>query len=116
MKIFATISLLIIPLSFASAQNPPSAGGPIFFNPLGTTNDFFVLITKILDVLIKIGIPILVLFIVYAGFKFVTAQGNEAEVTKAKEALFWAVVGGAVLIGARVIAGVVCATVGSLAC
>ena len=56
-------------------------GDAIFFNPLGRTNDFYALIEKILGVLVQIGLPILVLFIVYAGFKFVTARGNEAEVT-----------------------------------
>ncbi len=87
--------------------------GSIFFNPLKGTNDFASLIEKILGVLIQIGIPILVLMIVYSGFKFVTAQGNESEVTKAKAALFWSVVGGAVLLGAKVIAEVIKATVGA---
>ena len=86
-------------------------GDAIFFNPLGRTNDFYALIEKILGVLVQIGLPILVLFIVYAGFKFVTARGNEAEVTKAKDALFWAVIGGAVLLGAQLIAQVINATI-----
>jgi ABC-type amino acid transport system permease subunit len=101
MNIFATVA--------HAATNPA-----VFFNPLGSTSDFFAFINKILDVLIQIGIPILVLFIVFAGFKFVTARGNESDVTKAKDALFWAVIGGAVLIGAKVIAEVIRATVGAI--
>lgn len=84
----------------------------VFYNPIDSPN-FFALIDKILGVLIDIGIPVLVLFIVYAGFKFVTAQGNEAEITKAKAALLWSVIGGAVLLGAKVIAEVIRATVGA---
>ena len=88
-------------------------GDAVFCNPIGAGR-FFELIEKVLGVLVQIGLPILVLAIVYAGFKFITAQGNEAEVTKAKDALFWAVVGGAVLLGAEVIAKVIQSTVGTI--
>ncbi|HEY9583043.1 MAG TPA: pilin [Candidatus Paceibacterota bacterium] len=93
--------------------DPPAGGGSkVFDNPLGSTSSFSALIEKVLEVLIQIGIPVLVVFIVYAGFLFVTAQGNEKKIEDAKSALFWAVIGGAVLVGAKVIATVVKQTVG----
>jgi|SRR3989344_8340066 len=85
----------------------------LFCNPINS-KDFYALIEAILLVLWKFGIPILVLFIVFAGFKYVTAQGNEAKVEEATKALWWSVVGGAVLLGARVIAAVIKATVGAV--
>ncbi|MEK7535824.1 MAG: pilin [Patescibacteria group bacterium] len=102
------------------AQDPPrpdgSGSGGTFINPLksGGVTDFNSLIVKILEVLIAIGIPVLVLMIVYAGFLFVTAGGSQDKIDKAKSSLWWAVIGGAVLIGAKVIAEVVRATVGAI--
>jgi len=96
-------------INYVSAAEPGDGSG-IFVNPLKGTSDFAGLIVKILDTVIKIGIPVLVLFIVYAGFLFVTAQGNTTKIDEAKSALWWAVLGGAVLLGAKAIAAVICAT------
>jgi hypothetical protein len=54
---------------------------------------------------------VVVFFIIYSGYKFVTARGNQAEVTKAKDIFFATVIGGAILLGADVIATVVVNTV-----
>ena len=86
-------------------------GDPIFYNPLGEGTTVEILITKLLSALITLGIQLLVLYIVYAGFKFITAQGDSAQVTKARESLYWAMVGGAVLIGAKVIESILCGTI-----
>ncbi|HEY4515068.1 MAG TPA: pilin [Candidatus Paceibacterota bacterium] len=100
----------------AGPPTPSPSGSATFVNPLGGTTDFAVLLNKVLGVLIQIGIPLLVLVIVYAGFLFVTAGGAETKVEEAKKTLFWAVIGGAILIGAKVIAKVVCDTVGAVSC
>ena|SRR3989344_70824 len=85
-----------------------------FGNPLGKTTEFSALIAKVLHAVVQIGIPVLVIFIVIAGFKFVTAQGSEKGITEAKDAFKWAVIGGAVLLGAQIIADVIANTVGKL--
>lgn len=52
--------------------------------------------------------------LVYVGFKFVTAQGSESEITAAKEMLLWTVVGALVLLGSKAIALGIQATVQAL--
>ena len=69
------------------------------------------LINAILDVLIQVGTPIAVLFIVYSGFLYVTARGDETKITDATRALKWTVVGTAVLLGAVVISNVIGGTI-----
>ena len=61
-----------------------------------------------------LGIPIAVLFLVYAGFLFVTARGSEEQLKKAKGILLWTIVGIAVLLGAKIIAEVLENTITSI--
>ncbi|MBI4136184.1 MAG: hypothetical protein HY481_01370 [Candidatus Vogelbacteria bacterium] len=90
-----------------------SSGAPIT-NPLGSINEIKDLITKILDIVIQIGLPAIALAIVYTGFLFVKARGNEAELTQAKTTLFWTVIGAAVILGAFVIQTAIEGTVAEL--
>lgn len=88
-----------------------------FINPLCTdggdncTEDIPTLLNKILDALMLFLVPIVVVFIIYAGFLFVTAQGNETKLTKAKSVFGWTLVGAAILLGAKIIASVLSSTV-----
>jgi len=82
--------------------------------PLGGVNSLNEFIAKILNVVVDIGTPVAVLFIVFAGFLFVTAQGDVTKVTKAKSAFTWAIVGTAVLLGAWVLAVAIEGTIGNL--
>jgi len=82
-------------------------------NPLGKSgpqnlSDF---IKAVVQIVLVVGIPILALAIIYAGFLFVKAQGNPEELTKAKHALLYTVIGGALLLGAFVIANAIQSTV-----
>jgi len=61
-------------------------------------------IFAILRIVVLIGIPIAVFFVIYAGFLFVTARGSDEQLNKAKKAFFWALIGSAVLLGAWVLA------------
>jgi hypothetical protein len=57
-------------------------------------------IKSLLDIVVKIGIPISAIFLIWAGFLFVTAQGDPGKLTTAKKAFVWAVIGTAVVLGA----------------
>src|SRR3989338_4258995 len=46
----------------------------------------------IVNVVIQYGALLIVFFIVFAGFKFVTAQGNSEKVSEARKMLTWIVV------------------------
>ena len=93
-------------------QNPcPTPGEPIKLdNPLDVENivDF---LKKLIDVAIMLGIPVAVLFIIYAGFLFVTAQGNPTKLAAARKALLAAIIGTAILLGAWVIATAIKGTI-----
>lgn len=112
MKIKRIISLFTLALFSLPLVTLADLG--TFTNPLGETSTIPQLLEKVLQLLIDIGIPVLVVFIVYAGFQFVTAQGNSEKITEARRALFWAVIGGAVLLGAQIISTVIKQTVESL--
>ena len=52
--------------------------------------------------------------IVYVGFLFVAARGNEEKIRSARDALMWTVIGGLILLGAEAISLVIQATVKTL--
>jgi len=61
------------------------------------------LILLIVNFLITLAIPFAVLMLVWAGFKFATAQGDPAKLTKARQNLLWTVLGIAVIMASRAI-------------
>jgi len=68
-------------------------------NPI-QSNTFADLMAKIADIAAKIGLPLVVVFIIYAGFLFVSARGDEEQLKKAKTTFFWAVIGALLVVGA----------------
>ncbi len=130
--VFVFLFVLVMPMVFVNATGVPpckspevaSADGKSCVNPAvtkveiksGVENPIDVdnladLISIIIKSVLIVGIPILVLAIIYAGFLFVKAQGNSEELTKAKNTLLYTVIGGALLLGAFVIANAIGATV-----
>ncbi len=102
--------LVLIPvISFAQTGNI----NPIakIENPLANTSTINDFIRVLLEGVLKIGIPIVALAVIYSGFLFVKAQGNPEAITKAKDAILWTLVGAAVLLGAWAIAKLVADTV-----
>ena len=95
------------------APNPSSVGGTSvgkITNPLQSqTIPEFLL--KIIDVLLVFALPLIILYIMYAGYLFVTAAGNAEKVSSAKNALLWSVVGGVIVLGARLIISVIEGTI-----
>lgn len=89
-------------------------GVPHLDNPLGATTTFQALAAKILAIVSSIGGVIAVFFIIYAGFLFVTAGGNEEKHKEAKKAILYAVIGTAILIGAQALATILETTINSL--
>lgn len=71
------------------------------------------LLLAALNVFIVVATPIVVLYIIYAGFLYVTAKGNAEQVQQATRALTYAIIGGVIIIGATAIAAIVSGVVGS---
>ncbi|MFH1170098.1 MAG: hypothetical protein V1704_00860 [Candidatus Vogelbacteria bacterium] len=82
-------------------------------NPL-TSDSILILLTKLLEIVRDVGIPVIAIFIVYSGFLFVKAQGNDSKLSEAKATLMWTVIGAAIVLGATVISEVIQATIGGL--
>ncbi|OHA15708.1 MAG: hypothetical protein A3A10_01930 [Candidatus Tagabacteria bacterium RIFCSPLOWO2_01_FULL_42_9] len=68
-------------------------------NPLASSS-FAELISNIAEIVAQIGTPVAVIAIIWAGFLFATAQGNEEKINTAKRTFFWAIIGTAILLGA----------------
>jgi len=86
----------------------PEAG---LTNPLKDIDSLPELLKVVLDAIVQLGTIILTLALVYVGFLFVVAQGNEEKITNAKNALLWTVIGGLILLGASAIGAVIGSTV-----
>jgi ABC-type uncharacterized transport system permease subunit len=83
-------------------------------NPLKDIDDLPSLLRAILGAIVQLGAILLVVMLVWVGFLFVTARGNPEEISKARSALTWTVIGGLILLGAQAISEVIQATANSL--
>ena len=79
-------------------------------NPL-IAEDINALFVALIKIVLIFAIPIVVFFIIYAGFLYVTAQGNEEQISKAHKALLYAIIGGVIILGANVLITVIEETV-----
>src|SRR3989344_5792675 len=79
-------------------------------NPINTSTiqEF---IRVLLEGILKIGIPLVALAVIYCGFLFVKAQGKSEDLTKAKDALWYTLIGAAILLGSWAIAKLISETV-----
>ncbi|MEK7613762.1 MAG: hypothetical protein AAB439_02725 [Patescibacteria group bacterium] len=109
----AVFALVSIPrVSYAATCGEGSGG---LQNPLQfcTLTDF---LSALLGAVIQIAFPIIVLFIVFIGFRFVqeSAAGNAEKMKELRGLLFWAIVGALLILGAQVLSYAIDATVQQL--
>jgi uncharacterized membrane protein len=108
-KIFSVIIFFILSFGIVFGE-PGTIKSPL--EGAGITS-----ISKLLEVIINgvtiVAIPIIVLAFIYAGFKFVAAQGNSNEVSEAKKIFLYTMAGAAIILGSNVILEVVVNTTGS---
>lgn len=115
------VMIFIVPLFVSAATegcNTSTGAGCIIKNPFkceGEGCTISGLIKAIVNnILIPIGGVVAVMMIMYAGFLYVTAGGNETRIKKAHEALLWGVIGAAILLGAWVISEAIQGTINQL--
>lgn len=107
---------LFIPITSADGDGTPFGVGTnsiTFKNPL-KSDSLLGFIDSLIGLLMQLAIPVIALFIIYAGFLFVSARGEDAKLTKAKKTLVNTFIGTAIILGAQVIIGVIKATLGPL--
>lgn len=110
-----TIINIVVPINAALAQ-PGAASGSgdsSLRNPLGDKT-LTALLSDIFDVITVFAVPLIVFMIIYAGFMYVTAQGNESKVSQAHKALTYAIIGGVIILTAEIILQVIQGTVDAL--
>ena len=99
----ATVSLAPL-FAYAQTLRNPTPGG-------GLTLEEFVLL--LVDIVQLVTTPILAVCLIYGGFQFLTAGGNEEQISKSKQWIVWTLVGATIVLGARVIAQAVFGTAAS---
>jgi hypothetical protein len=117
------INVAYIPAVFAEVTtvNPGgevttdnTSGGGGLTNPLGSIDSLPKFMEAILGAIVTLGTIVLTLAIIYVGFLFVKAQGNAEQISAARSALLWTVIGGLILLGAETVGLVIGNTVESL--
>lgn len=103
-----TISLLALFAVLSPAAAFAQYTNPIKIPGINTIPDFLFMIVELVFL---IAMPIVVMFIIYAGYQFVTSGDNESKLARAKLNITWALIGAAVLLGARVISEVIQRTI-----
>jgi hypothetical protein len=133
MKIFKKISLHLLLLSlfivpiFVMAQGADQTTPPPTTIKIGISNPFkcgvaegqectlMDLITALLNnVVMPIAAVGVVIWIIWAGFSYVMAQGNPAKIKEAHQRLLWSLIGAGILLGAAGISAVVQKTIEAL--
>ncbi len=94
-----------------TVENSSSGSNVNLINPLKSGTSLEGFLNNILDFIIRIGTIVVILMTVFVGYKFVVAQGNDSELSKAKMMFLYTVIGALVLLGARAISASLLATV-----
>lgn len=69
------------------------------------------LLKALLDVFIVVATPIIIIFIIYGGFQYVTARGNAEQIQNATRTLTYAIIGGVLILGSVILGELVLGTV-----
>ena len=106
-----------ITVGMVQARDPlvaPAAREVTLDNPL-RVNSIEELLVAILNIIMVLMIPIIVFFIILAGFKYVTARGNSGQIEEATTTFTYAIIGGVLILAAVAIAEIIKNTVASFA-
>lgn len=109
----ACVHLLLAGVLLASA---PLVAEAQLNNPLNSNfSSVPAFIAGALKALALIALPVITLFLVISGFLFVTAQGNQEKLGKAKRNFFYVIIGALLILGAWIIATLIAGTVSQIA-
>lgn len=98
--------LLCLPLLANAGDEGLNVKGVALDNPLKVSSLEDLLIA-LLNIVVVIATPIIIFFIIYSGFLYVTAQGNAAKLETARNSLVYAIIGGVIVIGAVAIGQII---------
>ena len=104
--------------------NPDAAASPCkksdsfnlgvkFSNPL-KVNTIQDAIKLFVNAIVRISIPIIVIFFLWSGLSFIFARGNPEKITKARNMFFYTIIGTLLILGAWTITNAIIGTVNSI--
>ncbi len=93
---------------FAQNQNQRSLTNPLRFSSIES------FIEGALKAMVMIALPIISVFIIWAGFMFIKARGNPGEISTAKKNLGYVLIGATLILSAWVLATLIGGTVSQL--
>ena len=89
-----------------------NAATDAFDNPVGgVSNTMIDFVKNLLQGAVTLSIPFVAVYIIYSGFLFVFAQGNQEKLSRAKENFMWVIFGSALVLGAWMFALLLSTTV-----
>jgi len=95
----------------APAANQPlniHLNNPLSVSTIGDAINLF------LSVIIRVALPLIILFFIWSGLSFIFARGNPEKVKVAKNMFFYTVIGTLLILGAWVITNAIIGTVNSI--
>lgn len=107
---YGLLTLSLFPLIILAQA--PSGSTVTLTNYLNVTT-IEELLEAILTILITLATPIIIFFIIYGGYLYVTARGNPEQIKTATTALTYAIIGGVIIIGAVAIGTIIGNLVGA---
>lgn len=108
-RVLLLLTAFSLPNFVFSAETPCDPSQKIC-NPINVSS-LVEFVRIILEGVVKIGMPIVALALVYSGFLFVFARGKPEDLTKAKNALIASLIGAALILGSWAIAQIISETV-----
>lgn len=115
MKTLRLIGLHIFSATVLSLTCVGTAAAAGLDNPLSENySSIPQFISGALKVMVMVALPIITLFMVYSGFLFVLAQGNQEQLSKAKTNFVYVVIGAILILGAWVFASLLGGTISEL--
>jgi hypothetical protein len=104
---FWTVLGYVLVLPYVGYAAPFAGQGNFGFqfpNPLGDRyTTIWALLDKIIDILMRVGLVVAVMYLIYSGFKLITAQGDSDAISDARKSLWHTVIGIIILLSIRLI-------------
>ncbi len=97
--VIMVVFMLVLPIVSFAQGTPPCDPSKELCNPI-KFNSIQCLFQAVLKIAAEIGSVFVVLGLIYSGFLFVMARGNEEQLTKAKRAITYTVIGAVIVLGA----------------
>jgi hypothetical protein len=107
MILFSFLGLLVAPVAINAALTPPPAEEDVTKGTAPPTNSVETAINNIMNWFFVIVLIVAVIFLLWAGFLFITAGGDPDKVNTARQNVMYAMVGVAVAVLAKGIVSLV---------